>query len=74
MQHCYIDCKYLNVTEAIQDSLRSKSKRIFRESKGKKKQPYPSNHMCNKYNKRVYHYTYHPALIMLDECDYKGDK
>ena len=30
--------------------------------------------MCNKYNKRVYHYTYHPALIMLDECDYKGDK
>ena len=54
-EYCPQDCEYLSLKESEQYVLFKKLGSIF-------------PHVCNKYNKRLYHLLAHPDLYKCKEC------
>lgn len=52
---CNEDCIYLSCSECAQYYYRKANKENI-------------PHVCNKYNKRLYHWEYHPRICKCNEC------
>ena len=51
---CPINCEFLSITEEEQNN----QKNVIRPP-----------HICNRYNKKLFHAQYHPNIIRTEECD-----